>query len=366
MIRKIPIALSLYLMRHYFFNFMMLLLGLLAVIYLFDTVELLRRAAKVDDLPLSIILMMGLYKLPEVGQLVFPFAVLFSAMLTFWQLTRRHELVIVRSAGLSVWQFIAPILLVALAIGIAKICLINPLGALLVSRYENLEVEHFNKETSLITLSEQGLWLKQSDENGTAILHSAKIQMPEWVLDKVMVFFFTNENDFLRRIDANSAKLQNGQWNFTKATINVPSTPPEKADFLTLGTDLTINKLENSFSAPETISFWKLPSYIKILEGTGFDSTGLRIHFQNLLSQPLLFMAMILLAGTVSLRTSRMNGGSTLIVLGVFIGFIVFFSSSFLQALGASQQIPIVVAAWFPAIISFLLGLGVLMALEDG
>lgn len=361
-----PFTLSFYLMRHYFLNFMMMLMGLLAVIYLFDTVELLRRASKVENIPLSTVLSMGLYKLPEVGQLVFPFAVLFSAMLTFWQLTRRHELVIVRSSGLSVWQFIAPILLVALSIGIVKICLVNPLGALLVSKYENLEAEYFNKETSLITLSEQGLWLKQSDENGTAILHSAKIKMPEWVLDHVMVFFFNNDNDFIRRIDATAAKLEGGQWNFTNATINAPSQIPEKVDFLTLGTDLTINELENSFSAPETISFWKLPAYIKILEDTGFDSTGLKIHFQNLLSQPLLFMAMVLLAATVSLRTSRMNGASILIVLGVFIGFIVFFSSSFLQALGASQQIPIVVAAWFPAIISFLLGLGVLMALEDG
>ena len=49
-----------------------------------------------------------------------------------------------------------------------------------------------------------------------------------------------------------------------------------------------------------------------------------------------------------------------------FIGFLVFFLSSFLQTLGASQKIPVVLAAWSPAMIAFLLGLSVMMNIEDG
>ncbi|MCF6320014.1 MAG: LptF/LptG family permease, partial [Proteobacteria bacterium] len=86
-----------------------LLVGLFAVIYLFDTVELIRRASKRGDIPISLILQMGLLKLPEVGQTIFPFAVLFSAMYTFWQLTRQYELIVVRASGFSVWQFLLPI-----------------------------------------------------------------------------------------------------------------------------------------------------------------------------------------------------------------------------------------------------------------
>lgn len=362
----LSLTLSWYLTRHYLINFMMLLVGLLGIIYLFDTVELLRRAAKIENVSLALVLKMGLYKLPEVGQLIFPFAILFSAMLSFWQLTRRHELIIMRAAGLSVWQFIMPIVLTALMIGVVKISLINPLGALFVSKYESLESEYLELGNSLITLSDQGLWLRQEHDGGTAVLHSAKIEMPDWVLNQVMVFFFSPDNDFIRRIDAKSAKLEAGQWSFNDVFVNAPHKAPEQADFLTMATDLTISELESSFSAPETISFWKFPAYIRVLEETGFDSTSLKIYFQTLLAQPLLFMAMILLAASVSLRPPRLRGTSVLIVSGVFIGFFVFFASSFLQALGASQQIPIFVAAWFPAIISFLLGIGALMALEDG
>lgn len=361
-----PTTLSLYLVKYYLLNFSFVLIGLLSVIYLFDTVELLRRAAKVDNVPLTLTLKMGLYKLPEVGQMIFPFAVLFSAMFTFWQLARRHELIIIRSSGLSVWQLIAPIVLVAMLIGVINVTLLNPVGTLFISKYESLETEYLEKRSSLIKLSDQGLWLRQDHDNGKAILHSAKVKTSEWLLNNVVVFFFSQENDFLRRIDASSAKLETGQWKFSDAVVNMPARAPEKTDFLIMATDLTTTDLANSFSTPETVSFWKLPEFIEVLEETGFDSTSLRIYFQSLLSQPLLFMAMVLLAASVSLRPPRLRGTTVLIMSGVIIGFAVFFASSFLQALGASQQIPIIIAAWFPAVICLISGVGALMVLEDG
>ena len=361
-----PVTLSFYLIRHYARNFAFILIGLLSIIYLFDTVELLRRAAKVENVSLGLTLKMGLYKLPEVGQMVFPFAILFSAMLTFWQLARRHELTIIRSSGLSVWQFITPIVGLAMFIGIINIMLLNPVGTLFISKYESLETEYLEQRSSLIKLSDQGLWLRQDHDNGKAILHSERVKTSEWLLSKVVVFFFSEENDFLRRIDATSAKLEPGQWKFENAVVNKPANKPEQADFLIMATDLTTNDLASSFSTPETVSFWKLPEFIKIMEQTGFDSTSLKIYFQSLLAQPLLFMAMVLLAASVSLRPPRLRGTTFLIMLGVIIGFAVFFSSSFLQALGASHQIPIIVAAWFPPVICFVSGIAALMILEDG
>src|SRR5690606_30300204 len=112
-----PPTLTAYLARLYALSFLGLLGILLAIVYLFDTVELLRRAAKFEDVPLSLVLQMGLLKLPDVGQVVLPFAILFSALYTFWLLARRHELVILRAAGLSVWQFLGPIVGVAVLAG---------------------------------------------------------------------------------------------------------------------------------------------------------------------------------------------------------------------------------------------------------
>lgn len=355
-----------YLARGYLVNFLVIFAGLLMVLYLFDTVELIRRASN-KNLPLGLVFEMGLLKLPEVGQTLMPFAVLFSAMFTFWQLTRRYELVVVRAAGFSAWQFIAPLLLVALLAGVIQVSALNPLGAVLIGKFERLESRYLEREANQIALFKEGLWLHQNLENGESyILNARKIQQPHWILKTVSLVFFDPHDAFLRRLDAEDGRLERGVWRLRNIHIYNNDGTVSQAAALDIPTPLTAQKIEQSFSLPETMSFWNLPSYIRVLEETGFDAGKLRVHYYSLLSQPLLFMAMVLLAAAVCLRPPRQGGGAFLFASGVFGGFFIFFISSFLQALGASAQIPVALAAWAPALVTTLLGLTALMALEDG
>ncbi len=381
---KITTTLSLYLAKRYTLNLFILLCALLGIIYLFDTVELIRRASKHTDIPITLILQMGLYKLPEVGQTLFPFAVLFSAMFTFWQLTRKYELIVVRASGFSVWQFLMPITLVAISFGVLHMGVINPVGAILVTKYEQMERIHLKRQANQIAVFEQGLWLTQDIlieqtsnipepspakadlTSGYVILHAQKVKQPDWVLKGVTVLYFTSSNDFLQRIDSTEATLEKNFWILKDVTTHQGDAQTTKQNIYKLPTSLTIQDIEESFSSPQSMSFWRLPDYINTLETTGFDATHIKVYYHNLLSQPLMFCAMILLAATVSMQPPRSKGTFIMIAAGVFIGFIVFFMSSFLQALGSSQQIPVVLAAWSPAFIAFLLGLSAMMNIEDG
>ena len=370
---KIPATLNRYMARSYILNFLLLLCALLAIIYLFDTVELIRRASKRDDIPLVLVLQMGFLKLPEVGQILFPFAILFSAMFTFWQFTRRHELVVFRAAGFSVWQFLAPILTVAVSLGLLQMMVINPLGSLFITKFEELERTYLSRQENQIAVFREGLWLRQATHakngdqaDGYVILHAPRIEQPAWVLKNVSVLYFAEGDRFYQRLDADNARLETGNWVFENATIHREGKKVANVPRFTLPTLLTVQDIEESFASPESMSFWFLPGYIKTLEQTGFDAKKLRVHYQSLLAQPLMFAAMVLLAATVSMRPPRLRGTMMLLAIGIFIGFVVFFLSSFLQALGASGQIPVILAAWSPGLICFLLGLSVIMNLEDG
>lgn len=366
---KLTPTLSFYLARLYTGNFVLIGLILLGIAYLFDTVELLRRASKREGIPLSLVLEMGLYKLPEVGQIILPFAILFSAIFTFWLLSRRHELVIVRAAGFSVWQFLAPVMGVAALIGLLQMGAINPVGAVMLAKYETLESESLLVgEKDLVTLFDRGLWLRQMlpENQGYVILHAEKIVLPSWEMKGVMALFFGPDDGLLKRIDAGGARLNGGEWVFEGALVHHSQQKAESHPSLTLPTSLTPDDIEESFSSPRAHSFWRLPSYIRTLSESGFDVTALRIHFHSLMAQPVLFMAMILLAASVSLRPLRFQRTFALIASGVLMGFFVFFMSSFLQALGMSQQIPVLLAAWSPSVVTLLLGGAVMLSLEDG
>ncbi|NCT40155.1 MAG: LPS export ABC transporter permease LptG [Alphaproteobacteria bacterium] len=370
---KMSATFSRYISLKYLRNTFFLLLALMGIIYLFDTVELIRRASKVDDVPLSLVMKMGLFKLPEVVQILFPFAILFGAMFTFWQLNRRQELVILRSAGFSVWQFLAPVICVAMLIGFLQIGVFNPVGALLVGKYERLEKTFLKQEDSQVAVFKEGLWLRQSVDlgkgysgKGYVILNASRIERKDWRLNDVKALFFDQDDNFVSRLDGASAILRNGYWVFVDPLIHQANGEIIRVPEYRMPTYLTIADVEGTFASTTTLSFWRLRGHIQTLEATGFDASALRVHYHNLLSQPLFYVGMVLLAAIVSMRPPRQRQGLILFSSGVFIGFVVFFMTSFLQALGASQQIPVILAAWSPALICFLLGISAIINLEDG
>lgn len=353
-----------YISRQYFLAFLAFLMIMLSIIFMFDLIELIRRGSS-RDLPFSLILQMALLKAPEVGQKLFPFAVLFSAIFTFWRLTKSNELIVARAAGFSAWQFLMPVIGVALLIGVVKTAVINPASSILIAKFERMENKYINTNRSLVDLTENGLWLKQViNDSRYIVIHSEKFDPRSFKMEQIVMMELEN-NNLLQRYDISSATLQNGTLYFSNAVLNDFNNPPQNIDQFTLATTITKDQIQDSFASPDTISFWKLPAFIESMDALGFPSTKLRIYMQSLLSDPLLYIAMVLLAATVSLRPPRRGGVMIMITSGVMIGFIVFIIDNFLQAYGLSEQIPPFVASWSAPVITFVFGLAVLMYQEE-
>jgi len=358
--------LSRYLAFHFLRMFIVTLSVLLAIVYLFDTLELLRRASKTEDVAIGTVLQMGLYKLPEVGQMLLPFAVLFAGMGCFWFLARRHELTALRAAGYSAWQFVAPLVSVAVFIGLLHIMVLHPLAAGLIAKYQNMEAEYLGQHKKLVTLSRQGLWLREADPNGEIIIHADHVALKDWTLNGLIVLFFDEVGNHTQRLDAESVRLEPEKWVFRNAVIHRPGNPDEYLRTYTLATDLTLGDIQESFSDPDTIPFWKLPGFIATLADTGLETTPLEVYYQNLLAQPLLLAAMVLLAATVSLRPPRFQRALFMVLTGMGAGFAVFFLSSFLRALGGSHQLPVIMASWSTGVVVLLGSVTWLLNTEDG
>lgn len=356
-----------YLAATYTLHLLSFLAVLLGIIYLFDTVELIRRASRIPGIPMSVVFQMGLLKLPEVGQEIAPFAVLFAAVYSFWTLNRRSELVIIRAAGYSVWQILSPLVFTAILLGVMMTTVINPISSVLLNKFESIEDTVFGKSQNIVRMFEEGMWLRQPTQNGYTIIHAQQVSVNNWQLTEVMALLFSRDDQYIQRIDAPKAELQRGAWVFHDAVIHKPRQPGVFDPVLAIPTDLTQAELAESFEKPTTMSFWALPSYIKTVEETGFDAIGLKMYYHSLLAKPAIFAAMILLAATVSLRPPRHNRHTLqMVLLGIFMGLSFFFFTSFLQALGSSHQIAIPLAAWAPASIAAMLAIGYLLTQEDG
>ncbi len=363
---KISSALFRYIGSQFLTHFFCLLMVLLGIIYILDTIELMRRAAAHPDLGFAIIAKMAFLKLPEAGQHVLPFAVLFASIFTFWRMTRTNELVVARTVGLSVWQFLSPVLAATIIVGILATTVINPVSAVLLSKFSDMETFYLQKKSELITISKTGLWLRQNEPDGYSLFHASRFSPETWQIKGLIVFYFDKNDTMTRRIDAPQAFLRDGYWEARSVTIHGREPPAQFQEAHLIPTTLTADEIEESFAPPETLPFWRIPEFIALMEETGFPATRLKVHYHSLLAQPLFFAAMVLLAATVSLRHQRRQGTGALIVLGIALGFFIFFLESVLHAFGISHKISVWLAAWTPATVSLLLGSAVLFHLEDG
>ncbi len=361
-------TLSLYISRHFLVSFATIFMVFLMLILLLDIIELMRRTASLPGVSLGAIVEMAALKLPHMGQQAVPFAVLFGGMAAFWRLTRSHELVVTRAAGVSAWQFLLPVVVIAFLIGVVMVAVVNPLASAALSRYELLEAQNLKGRQNSLAISESGLWLRQSNQAGQSVIHSKQVlQQDSGVeLRDVIVFLHQKREQFGGRIDAGFARLEDGYWDMRDAWILEPEKPPRFEKSYRLETDLTLGKIQDSFAPPETMSFWDLPEFIRTLEKSGFSAVRHRLYQHALLAAPLMMCAMVLIAATFTLRQARRGGTTFIITGGVLTGFILYFFSDVVFALGLSDSIPVVLAAWTPAGVATLLGLAMLLHLEDG
>lgn len=361
-------TLSLYIGRHFLTHFLILMLVFLGLIYLIDSIELLRRSSNKEGITAFIALKMALLKLPHLGQETFPFAVLFAGMSSFSRLTRSHELVVTRAAGVSAWRFMAPAILVAFLLGLFQIMVINPLGSATLSAYEQMESRYFDGKSNSLSLSDTGLWLRQSNEDGQSVLHARYVLQQENAIDlnDISIFIYKDADFFSHRIQADRASLEDGFWHLYDVQIHIPDKPTEYSEELWFETDLTLNKIQDSFASPETMSFWSLPGFIDTMEKAGFSGKRHKLHWHSLLSAPFLLCAMVLIAATFTLRHTRKGGTTYVVAGGMMTGFILYFFSDIAMALALSGSIPVLLAAWAPACICLLLGAAMILHLEDG
>jgi lipopolysaccharide export system permease protein len=365
-------TLSLYVTRVFFLAVLGMLTGLTLLVSLFDFVELLRRSATHPEATFGVVAEIAALRLPWGAMQILPFAVLIGAILAFWRLTRSSELVVARATGVSAWGFLAAPTLSALLLGAFATGAVTPVSAVMRARAEALDNAYLRNGGGPLALAGGQLWLRQSDHGldpqGVAILHALSVSAKGGLLraQSVSVFRLDASDHPVQRIEAAEASLDVGEWRLDGARTVTPGHMPDPPRRLSLPTDLTVDRVQQSFAPPDTFSVWALPGFIDLLDRSGFSSIRHRLHFQALLALPLLCGTMCLLGAAFSMRPQRRGGVAQMLGSGVAAGFALFVVSKLAEEFGQSGALPAMLAAWAPAGSGLMLSVALLLHLEDG
>ena len=377
---SLPLTFTLYVARRFTGMVLAMLLALTGLVSLFDFIELLRRAATRAEASFGIVATIGALRLPFMAMQILPFAVLLGGIIAFWRLSRSSELVVARAAGISAWGFLTGPAVVALLIGVIATSGISPLSSAMLARAERLDGIYLRNASGITALAGGRLWLRQADRaldpQGVAILagrpavNSNRIERAALKLDDVSVWRLSGDDKPLARVEAPHAELQShggvGEWVLENAVTFGQDRRASDPERIALPTDLTPDRIEDSFASPDTLSFWALPGFIRVLESAGFSAVRHRLHYQSLLALPVLALAMALLSAGFSMRQARRGGVAQMLGLGVAAGFALFVLDRVAGEFGETGTLPVALAAWAPALAGLLLALTLLLHLEDG
>ncbi len=366
------ITLSIYISRQFVAALTAMLLALTGLVALFDFLELLRRSVSKPDATFGLVSEIEALRLPYISMQILPFAVLLGGILCFWRLTRSSELIVARAAGVSAWEFLAAPTFCALLFGVAAVTVGSPLSSIMLARAEVMDNTYLRTGGGPLALDGGQLWLRQSDRaltpQGVAIIHARGVELHgrQLTASGVSVFRLDGNDRLLARIEATRAVLGPGSWELEGARNLRPDELPGRTQQINLPTDLTVQRVQESFASPDTLSVWALPGFIALLERSGFSAIRHQLHFQSLLALPLLCATMALVGAGFSMRPARRGGVARMIGGGVAAGFALFMISKIAEEFGQSGGLPVELAAWAPAASGLMLAVALLLHMEDG
>ena len=354
-----------YFFRRYIVVTLQFFVGVLIISYLADFTEFSRRTSNVPGYSVSLAMLISALRVPLIIQTAIPFVVLFSAMGTLMSLNRKHELVIARSAGVSAWQFLAPLCLASLLVGALTVTIFNPLAAKALAQAETIDARMHGVDP---TFSNDDIipWLRQQTDEGTTIIGATKTANRGQTLSDATFLRLDQNGSISERIDAKTATLENGAWKLQDVTEYRPEKEIVHKETATVKSGLTPEFIEESLADPETIPFYELGRKIRAAHSFGLSAGGFAMQYHSLIALPWLLVAMTLIAATVSMRFVRMGQSAPMILGGILAGFLLYVVSVLVKAFGSAGIVPPVAAAWFPVVVAMFFGITFLLHKEDG
>lgn len=364
-------TLHFYFARKFVTNFLLVFLVFAGLFVLIDMVEQLRKFGD-HDVAFSSIIRLTLLNVPSGIYGILPLIVILSTLSLYLGLARSSELVVTRASGRSAINSLAAPVCTAFVIGVFAVAALNPIVAVTQREYE-VTANKFRRGTaSVLSISNEGLWLRQGSSAGQTVIRAAQSNLDGTLLHDITFMTFDSDGTPIERIEAKSAALNNGAWQLTDTkswSLTDSENPERDARFsatLIVPSELTREQIRDSFGEPSAIPIWDLPAFINSLERAGFSARKHRVWFNMELALPLMLVSMVLVGAGFTMRHTRFGRVGVMVLSAILMGFGLFLIRNFAQILGENGQIPILVAAWSPPVAGIFMALALLLHLEDG
>lgn len=282
-----------------------------------------------------------------------PITVLIGTIAAMLDLQMRHELTIMKVAGLSIWRIMRwPVIAVTLVA--ALISVFGESWTILVDRT-------FPESSRR---SGGPLWMEQTTGSEAYILVAQRTRANAPQLRGVTIFD-TSPPD-RERIVAESASYAGGKWVLANGTIHNPVTGTVPFTRHEIATRMTAGDLELQLSLARDLTLAELlASAASDVSDPGLKAVSMTSLYRTF-SLPFMVAGSVLLAFALAGTYRRRGDYGNAVLLGLIVGFVLFVISELSTRAGNAQVISPLAATAGPALLSLLAGSTALLFREDG
>lgn len=312
--------------------------------------------------PLSVVLRLIWYKLPDIIVLTLPVAVLLAIFMSVGRLVRDSEMTVMRTSGVSFISLISPLIIVGVLISGMAFLFGDYIAPRANASFEELFRTVIFREN--LPQVEQDVFFKGT---GDHYFYVRSIDRTNGTMKDVLVY----KTNFSRVPDLISAKeaFYENQTLILKDGI---SREFDNSGFITsekkfgevainIGQDL--DALFGVVKSTSEMTRKELSEQIAIFSRSGVDVNELIVDYHRKLSVPLVSLVFVLLGAPFSVKFGK--GGIFLgagLAIGIALLYYVF--SAFCRTLGAEGIITPILGAWLPTVLFLLVGTNFLRVVE--
>jgi lipopolysaccharide export system permease protein len=348
-----------YIIQEYLKSLLVVVAVMLSIIVLMNLLDEFNFFKTKKELKFIYFIMLSVLRIPNVLVNLFPFIILFGGIVFYLKIYNHNEVISLRVAGYSNIQIILIPALTSFVLGYLIVFLIVPFSSSFLRYYEEFKSD-YNETKNLVFLNETGIWILDKGEKEKNIIRIEKINKDFSRFEKITIYNYNNNNDFIKRIDADEGTINNQIWELSKVYIITANKKKNNENFLKsfkYETKLNINSIKNIYKNTETASLFDINKEILLLEDKGYSSVDLRIRYQKLISFPIYLLAMSILSGLMIINLGKTSNYLKYGVIGVIISIIIYFLNDLSITIARSGIISVDFSVWIPIFLIILINL---------
>ena len=306
------------------------------------------------DTDIYIPIMLSLIIVPSLLYNMFPFIVLLSGLWFFLKILKSDEITAMKVSGMSNFSIMIVPCVVSMIVGIFFITSINPVTSALVKKYELIKGAYEKDKDYLATIPENGIWIREKGLDSYNFIRSSRLENESLI--NVTFYEFDKNNNFIRRIQANSANISSSKWILSKVKITdfEGRTLSENIDNAYYQSSYDLKKIKSLYKNLNTISFWNIKDEIKSLKEKGYSTKQMETKLHKSIAFPFFLLGMVLLSGVFTLGMPQKESGIFYVFVTILTCVLIYFFNDFSAALGRTEKLSVEVAVWMPILVIFI------------